>query len=282
MPPKPEEAKAEDTNATETEDDFVVGDDDKSGDDEKSTDLSETENLAIECGWNPDFDGEDAVGAREYIIRGQEMQRSLRKGNKSRDRRIDDLQKGIKDIKDYYHKLDDTRAEKMASEILRLNEERYSAIEEGDVDKVKGLDKDIKAAEKEAEPIMDEDDDNPVFDEWVTDNKWYGTDNEMTQYADEQSKLSKYKGVPYERVLTMIEKSAKDVFSDKFESNGKPDKKAKPVSKVEGTKPRSSKKAPSVSDLDAEQKEMMKNILSVDDSLTQKEYLKGLQEMGEI
>ena len=29
-------------------------------------------------------------------------------------------------------------------------------------------------------------------------------------------------------------------------------------------------------------KEMMKNILSVDDSLTQKEYLKGLQEMGEI
>lgn len=289
--PKSKDTKAEDAkaNETENEDDFVVGDDDDKGDDkgddEKSTDLSETENLAIELGWNPDHEGEDAVDAKTFILRSRDIQDTMRKTNKDNKRKIDNLQKGIKDIKDYYHKLDETRAEKMASEIIRLNDERYTAIEEGDVDKVKGLDKDIKAAEKEAEPIMDEDDDNPVFDEWVSDNKWYGTDDEMTQYADEQSKLSKYKGVPYQRVLQMIEKSAMDIFSDKFKSNGKPDKqttKEKIIPKVEGTKARSSKRTPSVSDLDAEQKEMMKNILSVDDSLTQKEYLKGLQEMGEI
>ncbi len=285
MPPK-----KEDVTEIKDGDDFVVGDDDdKAGDDklgdDKPTDLSETENLAIELGWNPDHEGEDAVDARTFILRSRDIQDTMRKTNKDSKRKIDTLQKGIKDIKDYYHKLDETRAEKMASEIIRLNDERYTAIEEGDVDKVKGLDKDIKAAEKEAEPIMDEDEDNPLFDEWATDNKWYGTDNEMTQYADEQAQLSKYKGVPYQRVLQMIEKSAKDIFPDKFESNGKPESKGKketPVSKVEGTTQKNSKKAPSVSDLDAEQKEMMKNILSVDDSLTQKEYLKGLQEMGEI
>ncbi len=42
--------------------------------------------------------------------------------------------------------------------------------------------------EKEAEPLMTEDEDfsNPIFDEWHTDNEWYGKNEELSDYADEQ------------------------------------------------------------------------------------------------
>jgi len=289
MSPKKEDAKPDETN-----DDFVVGDDDDKGDakakkakgDSKgdSQDLSETEELAIELGWNPDHEGDEIVDAKTFILRSRDIQDTMRKTNKESKRTIDKLQKGIENIKDYYRKLDDTRASKAEVKINQLKKERDEAIEEGDLSKVHGLDSDIKSAKKEAEPLMDEDADNPIFDEWVEDNDWYGKDVEMTEYADGQAELEKYHKVRYDRVLKMIEKSTKEIFSDKFKSNGKPsaDKKTKVTSKVEGTKPRKSNREPTVSDLDAEQKEIMKNILSVDESLTQKEYLKGLREVGEI
>lgn len=282
----------------EKEEEFIVGDDEEiteeaesteeeteetevveSDKEEETKELGEAEELALELGWNPNHEGDDAVDARTFILRSRDIQDTMRKTNRESKRQIADMKRGIDNIKDYYRKLDDARTNKMEAEIERLKAQKYDAVEEGDVEKVKEIEIKIDEAEKESEPLMDEDYSNPVFDEWVDDNDWYGKDEDMTDYADAQSKLEKYKGVPPKRVLKMIGESAREMFPDQFETKSI---KSKVTPKVEGTKPSRGKRAPTRADMTSEQKEIMKNILSVDESFTEKEYIKGLHEAGEI
>lgn len=240
--------------------------------------LTETEELAVEIGWNPDHEGEDTVDARTYILNSRDIQDSMRKKNKSSDREISRLTTGLENVKDYYRNLDTARARKMETEIGRLKKERDEAIEDGDVDKVKGIDAKIEESKEEAIPLMEEDTDNPEFDDWQGDNTWYGSDKEMTEYAEAQASLDKYKGVPYTKVLSLIKKSTEKMFPEKFE---KQTTKTTPA-KVEATRTVRTNKTATKADLTSDQKEIMKSVLSVSEDMTEKEFIKGLQEAGEI
>lgn len=266
-------------------DEIADNDEAKDTEEEKDSggkDLTEIEEAAIEIGWDPEYDGEDAVDARTFIINSREIQDSMRKKNKNSEREIKRLTKAVEDIKNYYRKLDEVRAEKLASEIERLKEERYEAIEEGDIEKVRKLDNKIDKTEQQVEPLIEDDYDNPEFDEWVEDNPWYGVDPELTEYADAQATLDKYKGVPYKRVLKLVEKTTREMFPEKFNSGRQAQSQRNMPPKVEGRTTGRIKRKPTKADLTPEQREVMKSIMSVSDDMTEEEYIKGLQEAGEL
>lgn len=272
-------------------DDIVAADKDE--DSETEGELSDIEELALEIGWNPDHEGDEKVDAATFIRRSRDIQDSMRKTNNLNQREITKLQRGVKDIKAYYKKQDEFRQKTLEDEIEGLKDKRYEAIEEGDVEKVKTLDDKIEKSQEEAKPLIKDDeqepDSNPDFDDWQEQNKWYGTDNELTQFFDAQAGLPRYEGVPFKRAVTMITDDAKTIFADKFpagqgKGNGGGDQSGKPAAtpRVEGTKPRRSVKMLSRSDLSPEQRDIMKNIKSVDETFDEKDYLKSLHKMGEI
>jgi len=112
-------------------------------------DSDPVEKLASEMGWNPDWEGDDSerVSARDYILRGQLINRQASKDIKSLKGEIDSLQRNMKEMA-----VSNSKAVKAAldSQRERLMNERDAAIESGDVAAVRKYDEAIKKTETPA------------------------------------------------------------------------------------------------------------------------------------
>lgn len=280
----PEEEKVVDDDITEEVAEEAVDDVEE---DAEPSELSEVDRIAMEQGWNPDFDGDGKVDAATFLRRGEQIRKSEHNANRQLRREIKEMRRGIKQVEEYYKRQDEFRAKQVERTIAKLKKDRYAAVEEGDVDAVKALDEEIEQAQEEATPItpLDDDDTEDIiesteFVDWHSGNQWYGADIEMSRYADGQAELPEFAGMPPERALRIITDRVKTAFPEKFErtSTAKPNK----TPMVESTTPRKSKRLPTKADMTSEQREIMKSILGVSPDMTEKEYIKSLHEMGEI
>ena len=215
------------------------------------------EKVAIEMGYNPDFDGEGKKTAREYILNGQDIQKTMRTHMKTLKQNAEEIQKGAAALALHTQKSAATRVKAVEKELAELKAERREAITDGDLDKVDALDETIDQKKEDVRVVADE----PVpeaYASWIEKNEWYTTDDELHEYADAQAKLPKYDGMSQKRILVGIEKSVKKNFPDKFETKQKSS--SSPRNTVEDgghTTSKSSKKLKK-SDLDEYEVEAMK------------------------
>lgn len=189
------------------------------------TDLPEVEALATKLGWNKEHTGTERVDAATYILRSKDIQQTMKEHNKDLKNQLTGLQGSVEALKDHNERVYQAELRKLKSELAVLKQEKRDAIELADVDKVEALDKQIDDVKSTIEiPDKKSTVVNPAYDDWVKDNQWYLTDNEMATYAD--AVAEQYAGAPPERVFAIVRQKVKEVFPDKFEQKKASDDKS--------------------------------------------------------
>jgi len=239
-------ADADKTPADETPfvDDTTDADDSSADDatpdgDQDSGPVPTIEEIASQLGWKPDHTGENFVDAATYILRSKEIQNSMKDHNKDLKSQLHNLQGSVDALKEHNERVYKAELNRMQGEIARLKKERKAAIETADVDKVdeldqaiNGLEKNLNTPQPKSAPAT-----NPIYDEWVKDNSWYLTNNEMAAYAD--TVAQQYAGAPLERLYPLVRQKVAEVFPEQFQQTppAQPGTLANPGKAAESGKP---------------------------------------------
>jgi hypothetical protein len=230
---------------------------------------SEAEVKAKQLGWvdKDDFKGdlEQWKDAETFLRRGEEVLGFVRKDldkatakNAKYEAELAEIRETVAKFSEY-HKTTADREYKRAIEDLR--KEKVIAIEQGDgervieiedrIDAVKDAQKTTEPAPKAPTPVVLYTPE--VFQAWGVKNEWYGTDKEMSQFAEDivDVLLVREPELKGEAFLEKVSKKVKAAFPEKFEN---PNRENSPVSGTSSTRPSGSGKKKSYENLPAEAK----------------------------
>ncbi|MGZ5799286.1 MAG: hypothetical protein ACXWJZ_01475 [Burkholderiaceae bacterium] len=225
---------------------------------------------ASKMGWTDkaDFKGDPAKWrpAKEYLERGETMLPILRKTVEKQERKIDELQKSIKEFGEYHTKTEQRAYERAIKE---LKGKQFDAVQTGNTEAFVAIDKEIAELQKEAstKPAIGDtkNGEHPDYQPWLEKNKWAEDDPLLAEEAEIQAlylrnKGSKLQGMEF---LESVAKRVKERFPDKFKN---PRRESAPS--VEGSTPPARKGGRSYADMPADARaacdRMAKNIYSAD------------------
>ena len=248
------------------------------------------EDIARAIGWTPkeewNRDPSEWVDAKKYLLRSRDIQDGMKKTLDSVKDELratkENTKKVVDEFKDHFRKLHEIEVKELKQEVERLEGERKAAIEDGDYELVTEIEEKIgkskasmeeKSVEDEAdsysepEPDPEYEERNNFYQKWKENNSWYTTDDEMTKYAEAQSKLPEFNGMKYETMLKRVEQRVKEQFPDKFTGKRSPS--------VEGSTPGGATKRLDTRDLTGEEAKVMDRFVGLG-IMTREEYLRDL------
>lgn len=252
---------------------------------EKATDT--VESIAESMGWNPNFEaaegGKEKLSAGDYIRKGKDIQKDMRNTLKSQKRTMDDMKNAITNIQSHNEKVNKAEITKLRSQLKTQKEE---AIIEGDVTAVEKIDEqmnDLKDQEKENK--AEAKDADKAFKAWNKENKWYGSDEDMTDAVDIKVKRWMRRNPDHEEheVFEQAEKIARKDFPEAFEdSPGTEKKKPRTVVNEGGGRTSSGgKKVFTEADLSPTQRTAMNSFVNAE-VMTKEKYISDLVKMGAL
>ncbi len=245
---------------------------------------TEIEELAQSMGWNPDFEGaegKESLSAKDFIMKGREIQKDMRKRMKNQAESLDDLKNSIKAIQDHNEKVN--RAE-IKSLKAKLEEKKDEAVIDGDRDAVRQADKELAELESREKEDKKEAREMSSFEkQWNKDNKWAAENSEMEDFANYKLTgfLRKNKDASTKEILEYAREVVEKEFPEYF---GKAEDKKRPPTAVneKGSRPGTSgKKTFTEADLSATQKTAM-NAFVRSNIMTKDQYIADLVKIGEL
>lgn len=235
---------------------------------------------AMERGWRPqtEWDGEpdDFVDAKEYLGR-QPLFDKIQSTTKA----LKETNKALEAFKNHYTKVKETEYNRA---LKTLQEERASAVANGDGETFQRLDTEIKAIEVEAAQIKaagqmplvpEQPAEHPAFASWKNRNQWYETTGYMKAYADEVGVKLARQGVAPEDVLKQVEQAVRKEFPHRFTNPNKAN-----APSVDTSRGKSSATSSAEDGLTAQEKQVM-NTLIRGGHITKEKYLADLKNVKE-
>jgi len=254
---------------------------------------TDEEQAAIAQGWNPDYDGPNRRSAREFLDRG-ELLGKISERNKQL--------KQLQDKVDFLLKRDQAaRKTGLEGHVKSLTDKKKEAIIDRDADAIIELDEQLAAAradlaaaaaEELDEAVEDTTEEThtppPQIEAWVQQNTWYSEDNEMRQIADtiggsmleSQKQMlasGKLKKIDGAEILAHVEKRIKELYPrSKYFAK---------TARVEGAKGRRTSQGRrgsghTVRDLDAQERQVLDNMLRLGSVKSEEEYIANLESIG--
>ncbi len=198
----------------------------------------EPEERARDMGWVPleEFKGnpENWVEADIFVEKAEKSLPIARGTIKRLESELAGLRQELKSLAKFHQ----GTAEREYNRAMQdLKKQQISAAEVGDAEKVKELQTDIEVLSKQKTADLipkDTEDVKDVVSQWMKDNPWYETDDEMADYAMRMDVRLRnlYPDKPAREHMAMLTEKVKSKFPEKFGSNGK--RNAPPPS-MEGT-----------------------------------------------
>ena len=177
------------------------------------------ESQAREQGWKPkeEYEGEETKWrpAKEFVERGELFGKIDHMGKELKETR-----KALKMLQEHHSKVKETEYNNALRELKTLQKKH---LEEGNSDaylEATELLTDLKAEQKAREVVGENTtpQPDPRFISWTQENKWYGTNKEMRDFADTVGMgfANRNPGIDPEDVLTYVSKEVKARFKDAF------------------------------------------------------------------
>lgn len=181
-------------------------------------------------GWNPDYKGENARTAEEFLQVGENISAVQAENNKKLLDKVESLESMVSQQNDTFKSfqaqqfkvIEESRQEGHDKAMKSIEKKQRTAAEEGDVEKYDALEAEKKAIKKPA-PVADTAPKrDPEFTAWHKDNSWYNQarPDALTVAADNYGKflLQERKDLTGPAYYKEVEKHIKTVFSDQFKS----------------------------------------------------------------
>lgn len=228
---------------------------------------------AAAAGWKPleEFQGDPEawVDAKEFIKRAP-----LYEKNHKLKRELAELKTTLHEVKGHISKVSEAAYNRAVADLTARRDE---AIDNGDREQVREIDKEIKAAEAMIAPVNTV---HPAIAEWEKANgEWFYKDAEISDFglAHAQTYLNRHPN-DFAGAMESMEKAVKRAFPEKFEKSN-PARKAPPAVETGGAP--GAKRTFGKSDLNEEQRNVMKRFVRMG-VMTEDDYIKDLAESGQI
>ena len=187
--------------------------------------VSKWEESAREGGWVPleewQGDPEDWTDAKEFVKRGELFHKI---SNQSGE--IKELKKAISGLMEHHQKVKETEFKRALD---YLKQQKKTALEEGDADKLLAVDeaidtlKEEQQAEKAQAIEAKSSGPTPIFVDWVKQNPWYIKDPELRAFADDigVGAFQRAQGnVTEEDLYKYVKSRVMKAFPEKFKGQG--------------------------------------------------------------
>lgn len=227
-------------------------------------------------GWKPleEFEGDPDqwVDAKEFIGRAPLFEK-----NHKLKKELNELKNTLHEVKTHISKVSQAAYNKAVAD---LTAQRDMAIDDGDKDQVKAIDKAIKEAESIKVVV---DNVHPAIKAWEADNgTWFYANPEISEFgmAYANSYLSRKPG-DFEGAIEAMDKALRKAYPENYEQKAPVQDKRKDPPAVESGKRGDVKKAFTKSDLDDEQRKVM-NTFVRQGIMSEEEYIKELADSGII
>lgn len=228
---------------------------------------------AMAAGWRPleEFQGDPEawVDAKEFIKRAP-----LYEKNHKLKRELADMKATLHEVKGHISKVSEAAYNRAVADLTARRDE---AIDNGDREQVREIDKEIKAAEAMKTPV---DNVHPAVMAWEKENgEWFYKDAEISDFglAHAQTYLNRNPN-DFAGAMESMEKAVKRAFPEKFEKTN-PARKAPPA--VETGRALGAKRTFGKSDLSDEQRKVMSKFVRMG-IMSEDDYIKDLAESGQI
>lgn len=178
-------------------------------------------------GWVPkeewQGDPEDWTDSREFVKRGELFHKIS-----SQSSEIKELKKAIGQLSEHHQKVKETEF-KRALEYLK--QQKKTALEEGDADKLMAVDEAIdtlkqeKQQEEQQAKVDTKQGPSEHFVGWVRQNQWYLKDPELRSFADDVGVGAFQRSggkIAEEDLYEMVKQRVMKAFPEKFKGAGKP------------------------------------------------------------
>lgn len=172
------------------------------------------EEKAATLGWKPQDQWEGSPdewrGAKEFVDR------------QSLFDKIDSLKSTIwelkKDYKDVWNKVSQSERSRYDAEIASLKAERKQAAKEGDTEKVVEISERLETAQATIPQPQQQQGPDPLFEQWVKENPWYTSKENLREDADDFGIAYKAKNpnASFQDVLNHVTKKVKDLHKEDF------------------------------------------------------------------
>lgn len=149
------------------------------------------ESIARDQGWNPSYDGPNKKTAKQFVEDGENIQPILQANLKKERQRVEALEARLKETEVNTQKsiqaLQKHAERETERKLAELREQKLKAVKNADTEAFERLEKEEKEFLKPEEPEKTDDKDyrsNPTIKAWESENPWYGTDKDLTAYAN--------------------------------------------------------------------------------------------------
>lgn len=201
-------------------------------------------------GWIPPDRSKKLPEGKKFVGPKEFMERNPLYG------KLKQLETSMGQLTEHYQKVSEmerSKAEKeFKAEIARLKAEKVEALDNADHARVVEIDEEIQNVKKPEDEAPKSD---PVFDNWVKENKWYEEDKFLQIEATKVGELlysDKLYGKP---LLEAVKNHLKEAYPDKFKNTNR----EKPSAVEGGTNKPSKAKTPSINDLTADERKIFDN-----------------------
>lgn len=232
---------------------------------------------ALEMGWNPDFEGDEAdfVDAKEFVGR-----KPLYDKIQGLSKKYKEVEKTLDLLKEHHGKVKETEYKRA---IADLRAAKKDALIEGDADKVLEIEEaidDVQEARtkennrgEQSSPEV-----HPDFQRWVDKNSWYVNNGEMHDFADGVGLAYRNRNpdASPSDVLEYVEKRIRKEYSTTFENPNK-----RRPSSVETSNNTPTRKGSDSFQLTEQETEVMKKFVR-QGVLTKEQYIAQIKSTREV
>lgn len=167
-------------------------------------------------GWVPkeEFKGDETkwVDAKSFVERGENILPILRERNEKLLGDVSELKNSFKELQEFYKNSEERQYQKALQDLKR---KQMEAVETADVDGYKSAHDEIAELEK-TRVKKEVPKEPPEMNDFRKRNAWYDADMEMTDTADALGAAFVKKGVPYGKMLELVEQKMKQIYPEKF------------------------------------------------------------------
>jgi len=182
-------------------------------------------------GWVPkdEFRGDDSrwITAEQFVERADNMMPILKSVNAKLEGKLEILEKELKEQKELAKKMIKIHGKYADgfydSRLTEIKTKKIAAVKEGDIELYQALEAEEAKIEKPEPIVIDEpaQQDHPDVARWKQDNaRWYGSDPELTEYADIIADRMAKKGHSYREYefCNAVKDKVMKMFPDKFKN----------------------------------------------------------------
>jgi hypothetical protein len=266
---------------------------------ETQASAGEVEEIAAQMGWRPQDgwsgDPEKWVDAKTYILRGDDIQKTLKESLGQLRRQNESMRSDLRGVREHFDRLTEAQRTKHREELKAARREAATRGDAEAVEQIAGeieeLDRSGQQPAQQQQVVFD-----PAYTAWADRNPWYLKDRIMSEAADNVARefSDKNPGASIAEALEEVDRRLPDLFPTVFvkkpTGNGpqptattEPRRPAAPSVEGAGNRPPQTKpKKYTPSDLSSDELDVAKRYVKMGTHKNVQEYIDELVELGAI